>query len=430
MAGLYEEANKELADGARRAGEALGARNLIPNTSAAITGSPGKVADAYETGGAGAAFGMGVRQVASIPVGLAQDAYRAGSAAHGAVMGKVINPVAGGISDAVRTAVTGEVRPSQADTTSGRLPFSVLPNSSANMMGGPNSDSPLGGGSPLNNFANPPAPRTPGVPMISSPSQPTTEGRGNVMSIDMNAANRSLAAANQVHQQYLDSFGGPKAGSISNPADETNARFAQSRMMDALGNMSGRKAGALAQLAGINAAGERAVADLASRDMNAAEDRAMRSGAEMARLGIDRARLGLDQQKEAVTSAARGIDMQLALQQLAGERRKQGLIDSAMNETDPAKRAAAERNLRTLSGQQDQNRYTVVPGGQEVTEQGMRTVPSRVLNNQTGQFVEQPAAAPIQAPAGAVAALRADPKRAAEFDQKYGQGASARYLAG
>jgi len=49
--------------------------------------------------------------------------------------------------------------------------------------------------------------------------------------------------------------------------------------------------------------------------------------------------------------------------------------------------------LRALSGKEAPNRFTVVPGGQEVTEQGLlRTVPSVVLNNQTGQPVDLGAA--------------------------------------
>ena len=59
------------------------------------------------------------------------------------------------------------------------------------------------------------------------------------------------------------------------------------------------------------------------------------------------------------------------------------------NAKTPEERAAIAEQIRTLSGKDAPNRYTVVPGGQEVTEQGMlRTVPSRVLNNQTGQLVD------------------------------------------
>lgn len=404
MAGLYEEANKGLIDSVRQAGEAVG-RNVIPNTTSAISGAPEKVADAYERGGLGSAIGMSVRQGLASGVGPVRDAYRAGSAAHGALMDKAINPIAGGISDAVRTAVTGEVRPSLADTTAGRLPLSALPNSTANMMRGPNSDSPLGGGSPLTNSANPPAPRTPGVPMISSPSQPTTEGRGSVMSIDMNAANRSLAAANQVRQGYLDSQaaadGGPRGGAISDSgaadSNATLARWGQERMIQrAIDSGNPKVMDGVARLA--NVGGDRYAVDarIASGERTAAADRAARQGSEMARLGIDRERLGLDRQQAADRSLIAGLDSQLLGGKVAEQNQRTGLIGQYLAAQTPEQRAQLERSIGAITGNlpQPQNRYTVVPGGQEVDQvtNQLRTVPSRVLNNQTGQFVEQPAA--------------------------------------
>lgn len=57
----------------------------------------------------------------------------------------------------------------------------------------------------------------------------------------------------------------------------------------------------------------------------------------------------------------------------------------------PEERAAIAQQIRDLSGKQEpQNRFTVVPGGQEwdAASGAMRNVPARVLNNQTGQFVD------------------------------------------
>ena len=57
----------------------------------------------------------------------------------------------------------------------------------------------------------------------------------------------------------------------------------------------------------------------------------------------------------------------------------------------PEQRKQAETSLQALSGRQQQaNRFTVVPGGQEwdATAGAMRNVPARVLDNQSGQFVQ------------------------------------------
>lgn len=449
MAGLYEDANKSLIDtirgGITTTANAASPSSLIPNTSGAINSAPGLVADAYNKGGVGAAFGMGVRQVASIPVGLAQDAYRAGSAAHGAVMDKAITPVAGGISDAVRTAVTGEVRPSQADTTSGRLPLSVLPNSTANLMRGPGPDSPLGASSPLSNFANQPAPRTPGVPLISSLSQQATNGRGSVMSIDMNAANRSLAAANQVRQGYLDSQaaadGGPRGGAISDSgaadSNATLARWGQERMIQrAIDSGNPKVMDGVARLA--NVGGDRYAVDarIASGERTAAADRAAQQGSEMARLGIDRERLGLDRQQAADRSLIAGLDSQLLGGKVAEQNQRTGLIGQYLAAQTPEQRAQLERSIGAITGNlpQPQNRYTVVPGGQEVDQvtNQLRTVPSRVLNNQTGQFVEQPATAtgrqPSQAHIDFLRQNKDNPAAIASFERNFGPGSSKGHL--
>lgn len=58
----------------------------------------------------------------------------------------------------------------------------------------------------------------------------------------------------------------------------------------------------------------------------------------------------------------------------------------------PEERSAVAQQIRDLSGKQEpQNRFTVVPGGQAFNPDGTAyTLPARVLNNQTGAFVDQP----------------------------------------
>lgn len=88
-------------------------------------------------------------------------------------------------------------------------------------------------------------------------------------------------------------------------------------------------------------------------------------------------------------------------------REKKGLLsaqDAYANARTPEERAAAGEKLRALQGKYEKetpNRFTVVPGGQEITDAGLPvTRPSAVLNNQTGEFIPQPSTAPRALPPG------------------------------
>ena len=88
-------------------------------------------------------------------------------------------------------------------------------------------------------------------------------------------------------------------------------------------------------------------------------------------------------------------------------REKKGLLsaqEAYANAKTPEERAAAEQRLRAVQGKYDKeapNRFTVVPGGQEIGADGIPvTRPASVLNNQTGEFVPQPSSAPRALPRG------------------------------
>lgn len=108
-----------------------------------------------------------------------------------------------------------------------------------------------------------------------------------------------------------------------------------------------------------------------------------------ARNTIDQGRLGLEQQ-------VRGFDIR------AGQRQER-LHQRYEAAKTPEERSAIAQQIRDLAGKTEQaNRFTVVSGGQEWDSAAgaMRNVPARVLNNHTGQFVDQ-----VRAPAGQPAGL-------------------------
>lgn len=113
-------------------------------------------------------------------------------------------------------------------------------------------------------------------------------------------------------------------------------------------------------------------------------------------------REGMQQQGANTRDAARGVREG---EELALKREAQGFTTRAAAQAEqlrnvlldpkatPEQRRAAQENLRAISGAKtEDNRFTVVPGGQEwdAGAGAMRNVPARVLNNQTGQFVDQP----------------------------------------
>ena len=74
-----------------------------------------------------------------------------------------------------------------------------------------------------------------------------------------------------------------------------------------------------------------------------------------------------------------------------GMERAEKLYAAYESAKTPEERAAVAEQLRALSGKEAPNRFTVVPGGQEIdpTTNMAVTRPARVFNNQSGQFVDQ-----------------------------------------
>ena len=109
-------------------------------------------------------------------------------------------------------------------------------------------------------------------------------------------------------------------------------------------------------------------------EQGATDRAAMASQADMGRLNLDREAQGFK------TRAAQ---------------REESLVQKYDAAKTPEERSAIAQQIRDLSGKESPNRFTVVPGGQEIDQstQQLVTRPSSVFNNQTGQFVETSQAA-------------------------------------
>lgn len=101
-------------------------------------------------------------------------------------------------------------------------------------------------------------------------------------------------------------------------------------------------------------------------------------------------------------------------------------------ETDE-QRQSIQARIDRLTGAKAQNgrdRYMTVGGGQEWDQNAgvMVNRPQQIFDTQTQQYLNTSPSQSPQVSQTAIDALKSDPKRAAEFDAWFGQGAAARYL--
>ncbi|MGL4260941.1 MAG: hypothetical protein ACRCTX_04915 [Afipia sp.] len=136
----------------------------------------------------------------------------------------------------------------------------------------------------------------------------------------------------------------------------------------------------LRTLAGLQEGDQRAATEAANQQ--AATERAamQEAGANSRALSRDE----IDRRRADTESVLKGFEAR-------GLERAEKLYAAYETAKTPEERAAAAEQLRALSGKEAPNRFTVVPGGQEIdpTTNMAVTRPARVFNNQTGQFVDQ-----------------------------------------
>lgn len=151
----------------------------------------------------------------------------------------------------------------------------------------------------------------------------------------------------------------------------------------------------LRTLAGLQEGDQRAATEAANQQA-ATERTAMQEAGENTRaLSRDE----IDRRRAASEELLRGFEAR-------GMERAEKLYAAYEKAGTPEERAAVAEQLRAISGKEAPNRFTVVPGGQEIdpTTKMAVTRPARVFNNQSGQFVDQPAgqAAPAAPRSGEV----------------------------
>lgn len=97
-----------------------------------------------------------------------------------------------------------------------------------------------------------------------------------------------------------------------------------------------------------------------------------------------------EQSAAAQAQQAGSQQIQLGDYELADRQRIQLLYDQYQS-AQPEERSAISEQIRAITGKEQAARFTVVPGGQAVNPDGTTyTLPSAVINNQTGEFMQQP----------------------------------------
>jgi hypothetical protein len=393
---IYAKSNADMASATK--GFVAGA---FPNTSMAIQSSFDSVRDAQKVGGAGAAVGQGFRSAMTPVVGFADDV------ATGA------KRLLDGPAQALKTFATGDATPIGQDVVA--APAKPTP------------AAPAIPGTPAAATASNPIDK-PGTaaPAVASPAasaataaQTTAAPSNNVTREGNSFSGQNIGAGFTINGQQ------PRTGGYVAPA-EYGAAPASSGLgfqpaslrgggssPDVMGILQRESqirqsmAGLQDQVAfneGTGGSFRKTTNEEIVRDMlvnGNSRDRAsalgfMAGNRDAAQRGTQTEQeLALRQQDSAAKSVTSGLSNQAQVLELQKAQRQADLQARYEAAKTPEERSAISQQIRDLGGKEFPNRFTVVPGGQEIdpTTNQLVTRPARVINNQTGAFVDQPKAA-------------------------------------
>ena len=439
--GMYAGANTEAADFAKAA---------FPGTATAIQGAGQAIQDAYSQGGIGAAVGQGFRGAMVPAVGLVDDVANsarrvldpAANALKTLVTGDA-TPIGQAAAAAPAAAkppqsAAAPVPAASAPTATPANPnYGNEPNAPANpLAAAPTASAPLsnnvtregnsysgkdiGPGFTING-------KEPGGGFVSGAVQPSSGIRRGVGGPDVlgilqrESQIRSGMGALQDQIRFNEGTrgngnyfgfrrpsgdeGGPAV--LRDPSTEGQAERDRSAVMQAAmtplrGSPNGQlTANQLRTAQGLVDGSQRDATARYQTDTSAATQRdtaAIREDGEAAR-SFEREQ-GANQRALASSQIQQqelGMRREAQSFQTREAQRKESLQARYEAAKTPEERSAIAQEIRDLSGKSDAattNRFTVVPGGQGFNNDGTPyTLPARVLNNQTGQFVDQPQAA-------------------------------------
>ena len=371
--GMYEGANSEIARGFRAA---------FPSTDTAIRGASQNIYDAYQAGGIPAAIGATVRNTAVPALGFAADVGRG--------VKTLIDPAA----NALKTAVTGD--PTPIEGTQPATSVAADPQRQANdpvrapaASPRPNygfTPDPMQGpalGMRVSPTSAPEIKRIDNAPGLNSPLFTNLPTGQAVSEMQGGTVNTMPAAAFQ-------SAGPAASREVSAALQAAAARGDWDAVRGFYQRDGGTWQGRTAEQDAADNQGPRGAAigrfKFARRSEDRAADRALADRRARTEEELSRDRLEIDRQRAEGEAQTRGFEVR-------GMERVERLYQQLEKAETPEERAAIAEQLRALSGKEAPNRFTVVPGGQEIdpTTSMVVTRPARVFNNQSGQFVDQPA---------------------------------------